>query len=178
MPLDELESTVVEGDYQIALLPFSPSSEDCVTFLQQFADGAFTGWESAGFDSQLRQLAGQLAPDAGQIAQAEQTLLAGGAIAPLWYQDQARTGSGRGACGVRSLRAGAGSHLGNLYGWLSFIPRSRAPRQARFFGRAGCSVFKIRPENSLRRSFVRLFSFSPGKEEPPCTAPTANIPPT
>ena len=89
MPLDELESTVAEGDYQIALLPFSPSSEDCVTFLQQFADGAFTGWESAGFDSQLRQLAGQLAPDAGQIAQAEQTLLAGGAIAPLWYQDQA-----------------------------------------------------------------------------------------
>ena len=89
MPLDELESTVAEGDYQIALLPFSPSSEDCVTFLQQFADSAFTGWESAGFDSQLRQLAGQLAPDAGQIAQAEQTLLAGGAIAPLWYQDQA-----------------------------------------------------------------------------------------
>jgi len=89
MPLDELESTVAEGDYQIALLPFSPSSEDCVTFLQQFADGAFTSWESAGFDSQLRQLAGQLAPDAGQIAQSEQTLLAGGAIAPLWYQDQA-----------------------------------------------------------------------------------------
>ena len=89
MPLEELERAVSEGNYQIALLPFSPSSEDIVTFLQQFAGGAFTAWESAEFDNQLRQLAGQLDPDIGQIAQAERTLLAGGAISPLWYQDQA-----------------------------------------------------------------------------------------
>lgn len=89
VPLEELKSTVENGDYQIALLPFSPSSADTITFLQQFGDGAFTGWQSAEFDSQLRQLTGQLDPSAEQIAQAEQTLLAGSALVPLWYQDQA-----------------------------------------------------------------------------------------
>ena len=89
MPLDELKSTVVSGDYQIALLPFSPSSADSAAFLQQFTGGALTGWQSASFDSQVSQLSGQLDISAEQIAQAEQTLLAGGAISPLWYQDQA-----------------------------------------------------------------------------------------
>lgn len=89
VPLDELESTVASGDYQIALLPFSPSSSDSVAFLQQFTEGTLTGWESASFDSQVKQLAGQLNTPADQIALAEQTLLAGGAISPLWYQDQA-----------------------------------------------------------------------------------------
>lgn len=89
MPLDELKSTVASGDYQIALLPFSPSSADSAAFLQQFTGGALTGWQSASFDSQVSQLSGQLDISAEQIAQAEQTLLAGGAISPLWYQDQA-----------------------------------------------------------------------------------------
>ena len=89
MPLDELKSTVASGDYQIALLPFSPSSADSAAFLQQCTGGALTGWQSASFDSQVSQLSGQLDTSAEQIAQAEQTLLAGGAISPLWYQDQA-----------------------------------------------------------------------------------------
>lgn len=89
VPLEDLKATVTEGDYQIALLPFSPSSADTVTFLQQFRDGAFTGWKSLEFESQLQQLIGKLDPSADQLARAEQALLAGGAIVPLWYQDQA-----------------------------------------------------------------------------------------
>ncbi len=89
LPLDELRQAVASGEYQIALLPFSPASNDAADFLAQFTGGSLTGWQDSTFDSDVNALLRSLQPTVSQVAQAESRLLAAAPVYPLWYQDQA-----------------------------------------------------------------------------------------
>ena len=86
MPLNDVIAACAKNDYQIALLPFSPVSNDGAKFLQQFQTDELLNSE---FGSSLTSLLNTLQPSAEQIAQTESLLLQSAPVYPLWFQDQA-----------------------------------------------------------------------------------------
>ena len=75
--MEELAAQLASGDYQIALVPFEPSSDDGLAFLKQLP-----GCSSLGQSLTTT-------PSASQLKQLEQTALDSYTLYPLWYQEQA-----------------------------------------------------------------------------------------
>ena len=88
LPLADLQRQVADGDYQIALLPLTPSENSPLSLLSQFASGGFSGFSDNNYDAQLAQIQADAAHggSAERYAQLERMLLAQAPITPLFFQ--------------------------------------------------------------------------------------------
>ena len=88
LPLADLQRQVADGDYQIALLPLTPSENSPLSMLSQFASGGFSGFSDNNYDAQLAQIQADAAHggSAERYAQLERMLLAQAPITPLFFQ--------------------------------------------------------------------------------------------
>lgn len=89
LPLDELLNTIKSGKYQIALLPFSVTSNNPLELLRQFTAGGFTFNTDSAYDDAIAQATNLFEPSVKQIAALESQLLQQASIYPLWYQEEA-----------------------------------------------------------------------------------------
>ena len=87
LPLDELNARVASGDYQIALVPLSLSSDSAAQLLLQAAQLA--DWNNIGWQNQLEALFADGTHTAGDVAALERSLLESACAAPLWFQTKA-----------------------------------------------------------------------------------------
>ena len=87
LPLDELNARVASGDYQIALVPLSLSSDSAAQLLLQAAQLA--DWNDIGWQNQLEALFADGTHTAGDVAALERSLLESACAAPLWFQTKA-----------------------------------------------------------------------------------------
>lgn len=86
LPLEELKNQVAAGNYQIALLPVSPASDDV---LEALSAASVTRWQNAEYTAMLSALRANGGYTAAQLAAAERLLLEQAAVVPLWYHSQA-----------------------------------------------------------------------------------------
>ncbi|WP_418710157.1 ABC transporter substrate-binding protein [Allofournierella sp.] len=86
LPPDQLAARVAAGDYQIALLPFSPSSDSALEVLEQVG---LSHWNSPDFEAALAALRAGGGNSPALLAQAERLALGEAAVVPLWYHSQA-----------------------------------------------------------------------------------------
>lgn len=86
LPLEQLAARVAAGDYQIALLPFSPSSDSALEVLEQVS---VSRWQNAEFEAALAALRADGGSAAAPLAAAERLALGEAAVVPLWYHSQA-----------------------------------------------------------------------------------------
>ena len=88
LPLAELQQQVAGGDYQIALLPLTPTENSPMSLLCQFASGGFSKFSDSSYDALLAQVQADTAhsSSAAQYAQLERTLLAQAPVTPLFFQ--------------------------------------------------------------------------------------------
>lgn len=89
LPQDQLLDAVQKGEYQIALVPFTATSNNPLELLGQFTNGAYTQTINSSYDSAFAQLSDTFQPSAQQISALENQLLQQAAVYPLWYQEQA-----------------------------------------------------------------------------------------
>ncbi len=88
MPLEEIWQAVEEGDYQIALVPLTPTEDDPLNLLQQLAEEEWSGWEDPAFEAACRQEAENftLEGSAQRAARLENQLIVDCPVTPLFYQ--------------------------------------------------------------------------------------------
>lgn len=89
LPLDELLSAVTSGNYQIALIPFTVTSNNPLELLSQFSNGAITFNTIPTYDTALTEATSSLELSATDVAALEHQLLTQAGVYPLWYQQQA-----------------------------------------------------------------------------------------
>ena len=87
LPPDEFYQAVATGNYQIALVPFSPVSNSAAELLSQAAVTGISIGEAADALASLQQGT----HTAAQLAQIERTVLAEALVVPLWYQSKSLT---------------------------------------------------------------------------------------
>ena len=87
LPLEDLNARVAAGNYQIALLPLSPSSDSAAQLLSEAA--ALAGWADSDWQRQLDALFADGTHTADDLAVLERALLESGCAAPLWFQTKA-----------------------------------------------------------------------------------------
>ena len=77
-----------EGDYQIALVPLTPTEDDPLNLLQQLAEEEWSGWEDPAFEAACRQEAENftLEGSAQRAARLENQLIVDCPVTPLFYQ--------------------------------------------------------------------------------------------
>lgn len=85
--LEEVNARVASGDYQIALLPLSLSSDSAAELLRQTA--GLADWSDSGWQRQLDALFNDGTHTADDVAALERTLLESACVTPLWFQTKA-----------------------------------------------------------------------------------------
>lgn len=85
--LEEVNARVASGDYQIALLPLSLSSDSAAELLRQTA--SLADWSDSGWQRQLDALFNDGTHTADDVAALERTLLESACVTPLWFQTKA-----------------------------------------------------------------------------------------
>ena len=88
LPLEEVWQAVESGDYQIALVPLTPSEDDPLNLLQQLAEGQWNGWQNPAFEEACRQESENftLQGSAARAARLEEQLIVECPVTPLFYE--------------------------------------------------------------------------------------------
>lgn len=91
LPPDELQARMAGGNYQIALVPLSPSGSDPLDLLEQLGRRGAAAYTDEALEEAFEALRGMPAGAARQaaLAEAERALLAGCPAVPLFYQTKA-----------------------------------------------------------------------------------------
>ena len=87
LSLENLTARVASGDYQIALLPLSLSSDSAAQLLGETA--GLAAWNDSGWQNQLAALFADGTHTAADAAALERGLLESACAAPLWFQTKA-----------------------------------------------------------------------------------------
>ena len=87
LSLEDLNARVASGDYQIALLPLSLSSDSAAQLLGETA--GLAAWNDSGWQNQLAALFADGTHTAADDAALERGLLESACAAPLWFQTKA-----------------------------------------------------------------------------------------
>lgn len=85
LPIEEYTQKLMNGDYQIALVPFSPLSDNAAEMLSQISITNPTTGQTPGLLRELDHAAGW---SASQLAQTEAALLNEATVMPLWTQSK------------------------------------------------------------------------------------------
>ena len=90
LPLEEVWQAVESGDYQIALVPLTPSEDDPLDLLLQLAEGRWNGWEDPAFAQACRQESENytLQGSAARAARLEEQLMVECPVTPLFHQTE------------------------------------------------------------------------------------------
>lgn len=117
MPLDELKSRVKQGDYSIALYPFSTNSSSATSFLSNVANDNVTGFDTTNMLSAIEDASksDNLNEIAKNAKMAERSAIMSYSICPMLYETSYYVA----AQGVKNIQFHAGT------GRVSFVNATR-----------------------------------------------------
>lgn len=89
MSLNNIYNKIGQGDYEMALIPITPSYDNPASILGQFLSGSgqnTAGYSNSAYDALLADQTGSAQKVVERFAQAEQMLLSDGVVLPLFYE--------------------------------------------------------------------------------------------
>ena len=89
LPQEEFQAAIEQGDYDIALYPLSPTSDDALELCARFGQGGLAGLADEAYDAALAALQRDPARATPQaVAALERQLLDACPVVPLFYQSR------------------------------------------------------------------------------------------